>query len=329
MNKVLILSFSFEQEEEAFQALTDAGYEPVVWRSAERADASDEDLITYYQAMEEKPVAIIMGADFHITEEFLAQTEGLKCISLNCAGYDHIDQEACAKYGVEVVNVPRRNFDAVADLAMGLMLCGMRNIHKGDSNMRAGKWTEGIERSMAVSGKTLGIVGMGAIGKAVARRAKGFDMPIVAKSGSRDAKTAEEYGLTYLDDEEFFRTADVFILCCPDAPNTHHMINKESLALMKSSAVIVNPSRGGLIEIDDLYDALKERRIAMACLDAYEVEPLLESRLFELDNILLTPHIGGLADKQIHEVAVLSAENCVNLLADKYETLNMIVGGAK
>lgn len=296
----------------------------MLWAESTRKGATEDDLVAYYQAMPEKPVAIIMGADIEISEKFLSVAEGLAVISLNCAGYDHINLEACQRHGVKLVNVPRRNFDAVADLAWGLILSFMRNIPKADAGIRAGTWAKGVERSMAVSGKTLGIVGMGAIGQAVARRAVGFDMKLVAKSGSRRAEIAEKYGLTFLDDEEFFRTADIIVLCCPNNEDTYHMINRKTLSLMKSSAVLVNPSRGGLIDTDALYQALKERRIGGAALDAYEAEPLLESPLFELDNILLTPHIGGLADKQIHDVAVQSAQNCVAVLAGDDESLNMI-----
>lgn len=322
--KVLIISFSFEQEPDAFAALRDAGLEPVLWANKDRKGATEDDLVAYYLAMEEKPVAIVMGADIEITDKFLSVAEGLTVISLNCAGYDHIDLESCARHGIKLVNVPRRNFDAVADLAWGLILSYMRNIPKGDKAIRTGQWAKGVERSMAVSGKTLGIVGVGAIGQAVAKRAMGFDMNIVAKSGSRRADLAEKYGITYLDDEEFFRTADIIVLTCPLAENNYHMINRETLAMMKPTAVLINPSRGGLVDADALYEALKERRIGGAALDAYEEEPLLASPLFELDNILLTPHVGGLADKQIHDVAVLSAENCAAVLAGKEENLNMI-----
>ena len=324
--KVLVISFSFEQEPDAFDALKEAGLEPVLWAADSRKDATEEDLCAYWQAMEEKPVAIVMGADIPITETFLSQVKGLEVISLNCAGYDHVDLAACEKYGVKLVNVPRRNFDAVADLAWGLILSYMRNIPKANAAIRAGKWAQGVERSMAVSGKTLGIVGMGAIGQAVAQRAMGFHMDLVARSGSRKPEIAAKYNLRFLDDEEFFRTADIIVLCCPNTPETYHMVNEKTLGLMKKSAVLVNPSRGGLVDTEALYTALKNHQIAGAALDAYEEEPLLDSPLFELDNILLTPHIGGLADKQIHDVAVQSAVNCGQVLAGSTEELNMICG---
>lgn len=322
--KVLIISFSFEQEPEAFQTLRYGGFEPVLWESSTRKDATEDDLIAYWKAMPEKPVAIVMGADIAITDKFLSVAQGLRVISLNCAGYDHVDLEACTRHGVKLVNVPRRNFDAVADLAWGLILSLMRKIPQANTAIRAGKWAQGVERSMAVSTKTLGIVGMGAIGQAVARRAMGFDMKLVAKSGSRKQELAERFSLTYLEDEDFFRQADIIVLCCPSNADTYHMINQETLSMMKETAVLINPSRGALVDTQALYQALKDRRIAGAALDAYEEEPLLESPLFDLDNILLTPHIGGLADKQIHEVAVLSGKNCVAVLTGNTDNLNLI-----
>lgn len=321
---VLIISFSFEQEPDAFAALTEAGYEPVIWTSESRPDATEDDLVAFYQAMDPKPVAVVMGADVPITDKFLSVAQDVKVISLNCAGYDHVDLDACNAHHMALINVPRQNFDAVADLTWGQILCLMRNIARGNAAIRAGKWTEGVARSMAVSGKTLGIVGMGAIGKSVARRAKGFDMKIVAKSGSRRADVAEEFGLTYLDDEEFFSTADIIVLCCPLAEETYHLINAKTLALMKSSAVLINPARGGLVDTDALIEALKNHTIAGAALDAFDEEPLLESPLFELDNVLLTPHIGGLADKQIHDVAVASAKNCVAVLQGTVDPQKLI-----
>ena len=323
-NKVLIISFSFEQEPDAFQALRSAGLEPVLWASGDRKDAGEEELVAFWNALPEKPVGVVMGADVPITENFLSAARGLRVISLNCAGYDHVDLEACRRHGVQLVNVPRRNFDAVADLAWGLILSLMRNIPRGDAAIRAGRWAQGVERSMAVSGKTLGIVGMGAIGQAVARRAMGFDMRLVAKSGSRKPELARRYCLTYLDDAEFFSQSDIIVLCCPNTPNTCHMINRHTLGMMKPSAVLINPSRGGLVDTGALCEALRQGQIAGAALDAYEEEPLLESPLFGLENVVLTPHIGGLADKQIHDVAVLSAENCAAVLSGHTDNLNMI-----
>ncbi len=326
-NKVLIVSFSFEQEEEAFQVLRDGGYEPVLLAAKDRAGYTEDDFIAYWNGLSDKPAGILMGADIALGEKFAGQAEGLRAISLNCAGYDHLDLAAFQKANITVCNVPRQNYDAVADFTWGLILSLMRRIVEGDRAIRSGKWCEGVERGMAVSKKTIGIIGFGAIGQAVAKRATGFDMNILVSSTSRKPEPALKYNASYTDREALFREADIIVPTCPHVPETHHMINKDTIALMKRSAVVVNPSRGGIIDTQALYDALKSRRIAGAALDVYEEEPLYESRLFELDNVVLTPHMGGLADREIHNVAMQSAYNMVSLLDGK-TTGSEIIGGS-
>jgi phosphoglycerate dehydrogenase-like enzyme len=311
---ILIVSFTFRQVDAAFAELRNAGYHPVVYPECNATRISADELSAFWASLPEQPVAIVMGADAPITEEFLCKARTLKAISLNCAGYDHVDLDACGRHGVSVSNVSQRNFDAVADFAFGQILCLMRNHCLGDRAIRAGRWCEGVQRSAAVSGKTLGIVGMGAIGQAIAKRAKGFDMRVVAKSTAKKPELARQFDLTYPDDETFFATSDIVVLCCPHNEKTHHMINEKTLGQMKSSAYLINPSRGGLIDTLALCQALQNGAIAGAALDAFEDEPLLESQLFLLNNVLLTPHIGGLADRQIDEVAMHAARNCVALL---------------
>lgn len=313
-DKVMVLSFSFEQEPDAFETLREGGFEPLLWAQADRVDATEDDLVRYWAAMPEKPRGIVMGADIPVGEKFLSKASGLEAVSLNCAGYDHLDLEAFRRHGVKVCNVPRQNFSAVADLAFGQIISLMRRIPEGDRNIRAGKWCTGVERGRAVSGKVLGIVGLGAVGQAVAQRAKGFDMDIIVSSTSKKPELAQKYGVRYVDRETFFREADIIVLCCPANADTHHLVNRETLALMKDSAVIVNPSRGALIDTEALIEALKEKRIAGAAMDVFETEPLYESELFTLDNTVLTPHMGGLADREIRHVAVQSAKNMITQL---------------
>lgn len=312
-NKVLIVSFSFEQEQEAFEALTNRELEPILLAEKDRRGFDEEKLITFYQSLEEKPSGIIMGADIELGEKFAKACPNLEYISLNCAGSDHLDLEAFKNENVIVCNVPRQNFDAVADLVWGLIISLMRNIVIGDKNIRQGKWVEGVARGRAVSKKTLGIIGFGAIGQAVAKRASGFDMNVIASDPFKNTEVANQYNVTYVENEELFKEADIIVPNCPLLPSTHHLICKDTLAMMKDSAVIINASRGGVINTDDLIEALKKGVIAGAALDAFETEPLYESALFDLDNVICTPHMGGLADREIRNVAVKSAENAVCL----------------
>lgn len=312
--KVLILSFSFEQEEEAFTVLREAGMEPVLLAEKDRAGYTEADLISYWENLREKPSGLLMGADIPLGEAFAEKAEGLQAISLNCAGADHLDIPAFEKRGITICNVPRQNFDAVADLIWGLILAVMRRIPEGDRNIRKGKWCDGVARGYAVSRKTLGIISFGAIGQAVAKRAAGFDMQVLVSSTSEDPALAEKYGVTYADRETLFRESDILVPCCPLAPETYHVINRESIDCMKKEAVIVNAARGGIIDTDALCEALKGKRIAGAALDVFEEEPMYESELFQLDNVVLTPHMGGLADREIHQVAMQSAYHMIQLL---------------
>ena len=311
---VLILSFSFEQEAEAGALLRDGGFEPIVLPAADRAGWTERDLIAYWRALPQKPAGLLTGADIPLGVDFVRAAEGLRAVSLNCAGSDHLDLAAFRAADIPVCNVPRQNFDAVADFAWGLILSLMRRIPEGDRAIRAGRWCAGVERSMAVSRKTLGIIGFGAIGQAVAKRALGFDMRLLVSSTSRKPELAERYGATYVERERLFREADIVLPTCPLTPETHHLLNRDTLALMKPSAVVVNPSRGGIVDTSALAEAIRGGRIAGAALDVYEEEPLLQSELFALPNTVLTPHTAGLADREIHNVAMKAAEHMLRLL---------------
>lgn len=311
--KVLILSFSFEQEKEAFQVLEEAGLEPLLLAGKDREGYTERELLEYWEKLPEKPFGILMGADIPLGRKFAERAAGLRAISLNCAGFDHLDLAAFSKAGISVCNVPRQNFEAVADLIWGLMLAVMRRIPEGDRNIRRGNWCNGVERGYAVSGKKLGIVSLGAIGEAVVKRAQGFAMKILVNSTSEKPELAERYGLFYVDRKTLFQEADIIVPTCPLVLETYHMIDKEAISLMKREAVVINAARGGIIDTDALYEALRTGRIAGAGLDVYEKEPLYDSRLFKLDNVVLTPHMGGLADREIHQVAMRSAWNMVKL----------------
>ncbi len=321
--KVLIISFCLEEVPEALDVLRSAGLEPVIWPAKGRLHAKEQEFITYWRAMPEKPIGILMSAEVNITAAFLAAAPELKAVSLSCAGYDHINVDDCKQFGVKVCNVPRQNYDAVSDFIWGQILCLQRRIHLGDCNIRQGKWVDGVPWGSAVSGKTLGIIGLGAIGQAVAKRAVGFDMDILASSTSRRADLAAQYGLEYVDRETLFRESDILVLCCPANEDTFHLINEETLQLMKPGAVIINPSRGSLVDTEALTAALRNKVIAGAALDVFETEPLVDSELFELDNVLLTPHMAGLADREICHVGVVAAHNMVDLLTNPDSELSI------
>ena len=322
--KVLVISFSFEQEPEALQLLKDAGLDVTVWKDADRKGATEEDLIRLWNEMEEKPDGILIGADLPISRNVMEHTPGLKAVSLNCAGYDHLDLDALNEKTVRYCNVPRQNFSAVADLTWGLLIAAMRGIPNAERNLRSGNWVDGVARGVAVSGKTLGIVGFGAIGRAVAKRAQGFDMEVIAYTRHPREEFEDEYHMKYVSFDELLERSDVVVLCCAANESTYHIIDREALHKMKKTAFLINPARGSLVDTEALIEALQNGEIKGAGIDAYEEEPLLESPLFELNNVVLTPHIGGLADREIHNVAMKAAKNMVELLTDPDSSLTIV-----
>ncbi|MBN1552076.1 NAD(P)-binding domain-containing protein, partial [bacterium] len=260
---------------------------------------------------------MISGADITLTEQFLSQARGLKYISLNCSGYDHIDLDAARANKIQVSNVQRMNYNAVADFTWGMILALMRRINEGDKSIRSGKWCDEVKMGIAVSEKKMGIIGLGSIGQAVARRAKGFDMTLISDSRKRDPKIAAKYDITYVSREDLLSSSDIIVLTCPLVEETRHMISHNEFKKMKSDAVLINPSRGGIIDTEALIWALQNGIIAGAALDVFETEPLYSSGLFDLPNVLLTPHMAGLADREISLVAQRAAVNMVDFLLGK------------
>lgn len=218
----------------------------------------------------------------------------LKLIANIGVGLDHIDLPAARELGVAVSNTPVVTEDT-ADLAFALMLASCRKLSASERFLRSDDWASGMgQLGIRVHGKTLGIVGMGAIGEAVARRAKGFGMNILYTS--RGAKPAVETSLgarfcSSLDD--LLTQADIVSLNCDLNPQTHHLINADALSKMKPGAVLINAGRGPLIDEEALIKALKAGQLGAVGLDVYEYEPQVSPALMEFNNVTLTPHIGS------------------------------------
>ncbi len=227
-------------------------------------------------------------------------------------GYNHIDVAAARAAGVAVTNTPGAVTDATADIAMTLMLMTCRRAGEGERMVRAGKW-EGWHPTqllgMHVSGKTLGIVGMGRIGKAIARRAQGgFGMKVVFYNRSAVADPGvEATQLATL--AEVMATADVVVLAVPASPETHHLIDAAALAAMRPSAYLVNIARGDVVDEAALIEALREGRIAGAGLDVYEFEPKVPEALVAMENVTLLPHLGTSALEVRVSMGMMAVEN--------------------
>lgn len=243
----------------------------------------------------------------------------LKVVANVAVGYDNIDVPACSERGVVATNTPGVLTDATADIAFGLILMATRRLGEGERLIRSGqawKWGMFFLLGSSLQGKTLGVVGMGGIGQATARRAKAFGMDVVYQSRSEiDPVIAAELDARRVDLDELLATSDVVSLHCPYGPATHHLIGAEQLAAMKSSAFLVNTARGPIVDEDALATALREGAIAGAGLDVYEQEPRVHPGLLELDNVALLPHLGSATVETRTAMAMLAADNALAVLS--------------
>jgi D-3-phosphoglycerate dehydrogenase len=254
---------------------------------------------------------VIAGLD-EFGEKVLKSSNRLKVISRYGVGIDNIDMEAAKRLGIFVINTPDVNTQAVADLTFGLILSVSRKIPQSHQSTRKGRWERFIGRE--VYGKRLGIIGLGRIGKAVANRAKGFEMEIIAYDVQRDESFAETLEIKFLPLDDLLMEADFVTLHCGLNPQTKGLIGPRELGLMKETAYLINTARGELVNERALYEALKEGKIAGAGLDVYEQEPPLESPLLSLENAVTTGHIAAYTDEAIKEMALASVNNLLSAL---------------
>ena len=246
-----------------------------------------------------------------------AAGEGLKVVANMAVGYDNIDVVAAKVRGIVVTNTPGVLDEATADVAFLLMLAAARRLGEGERMLRAGRWEwwgPKQLRGFDVWGKRVGIVGMGRIGLAVARRARGFGMEILYHNRSRRVDAEEELGARYLKLDDLLRESDFVSIHTPLTGDTRHLIGERELGLMKPTSVLVNTSRGPVVDEGSLADALGEGRIFAAGLDVYEEEPKVHPKLLELENVVLAPHIGSATFETRDRMATLAAENLVAVL---------------
>ena len=254
-----------------------------------------------------------------VDAELLARAPDLKMVA-NCGvGYDNIDVTACSARGILVSNTPGVLTEATAELTWALLLAISRNVVSGDAYTRAGKfrfWAPLHFLGSEVSGKTLGIVGMGRIGQAVARRAAGFNMPVCYHNRSPlPAETVAGFKGEAVSLDALLERADIVSLHLPLTPDTRHLIDAAALERMKSSAFLVNTARGPVVDEAALVAALKAGRIAGAALDVYEDEPTLAPGLADLSNVVLLPHMGSATWETRTRMTALAVENLLAGLA--------------
>ena len=256
----------------------------------------------------------IAGLD-HFTARVIESAQNLRVISRYGAGVDRVDLSAAKARNIVICNTPGANSNAVADLTFALLLCTARKVSVLDRKTREGQWprSTGIE----LYGKTIGILGLGAIGKAVARRALGFSMKIMAYDPFIDKKYAESNGIIPADFDMVTQEADFLCLHLPLTGETRHIISEDVMKTMKKGTIIVNTARGGLIDEAAAYKFLVSGHLGGMGLDVYEVEPPQKSPLFELENVVLTPHTASHTIEATTAMAEMSVQNLIDVLSGK------------
>jgi glyoxylate reductase len=261
--------------------------------------------------------AIIPMGAHPIPEPVLAAAPRLRIVAVAAVGYNIVDVAAATRRGILVTNTPGVLTDTTADMAWALMLGVARRVPESDRFVRAGKWT-GVYWSQLmgadVHGRTLGVIGLGRIGQAIARRAQGFGMRVLYHERTPDPEAARGVGAEYRTKTDLLRESDFVVLSIPLTPETRHLIGAAELALMKPTAFLVNVARGPVVDEAALVEALGAKRIAGAGLDVFEEEPKLHPGLLGLENLALTPHIGSASGATRRRMATRAAENCIAAL---------------
>lgn len=254
---------------------------------------------------------IIAGLD-PITSRVLRHGKRLKVISRYGVGIDTVDLSTATELGIVVTNTPGANSTAVAELSLALMLDVARHVSEADREVRGGAWRRytGVE----LTRKVLGIVGTGRIGKTLAKLVKGFEMTVLCFDIMPDYVWAHEAGAVYVSLDELLVQSDFISIHVPLVEGTHHLIGEKQLELIKSTSIVVNTSRGGIVDEKALYIALKEGRLAGAGLDVVESEPPLESPLARLDNVVMTSHLGANTAEAVSAMGVAASCNLVDVL---------------
>jgi len=252
--------------------------------------------------------ALIVRSAVQADAELLSHAKKLRVIGRAGVGVDNIDLDAATRQGIAVMNTPGANAVAVAEQTLGMMLAMARHLCRADALMHAGRWEKKSLQGTELRGKTLGIAGLGRIGMEVARRARAFGMTLVAHDPFVSAGVAKEQGIRLTSLDELYAAADYITLHVGLTPQTTGMINQASLKKMKKGVRLVNCARGELIQEADLIEALKQGQVAAAALDVFTEEPLKQSPLMTMENVILTPHIGGATHEAQEAVGVQIAQ---------------------
>jgi gluconate 2-dehydrogenase len=264
---------------------------------------------------------IICALTDRIDDALLAACPQLKVVANMAVGYNNIDVPACTARGVQVTNTPGVLDDSTADLAWTLLLATARRLTEAEAYVRAGDWKGWHLKQLLgidVHHATLGIIGMGRIGQVIAKRAAGFDMQVLYYNRTRlNVAIEERLGARCVDKNQLLAQSDFVVLQAPYSPETHHLIGAAELKRMKPTAILINSTRGGVVDDAALIEALKNGTIRAAGLDVFEGEPKLNPGFLELKNVVLAPHIGSSTEATRRAMAMTAATNAVAVVTGK------------
>jgi D-3-phosphoglycerate dehydrogenase len=258
---------------------------------------------------------VIVRSRTTITKEMIDKADKCKIIARVGVGLDNVDQEAAKAKNIRVINAVEGAMNAVAELVLGLMLSLARQTARGDRSIRNGQWLKNELKGTELRGKYLGIIGLGNIGKRLGRLARALNMNIIGYDVIPiDEEFSKEVGLMKADLDTLLQSSDYISIHVPLLDSTYHLINAQKIATMKKTAKIINTSRGGVVDEDALYDALKNGLLGGAALDVFEKEPAIGTKLVELDNVILTPHIGAQTKEAQSLAANIIGEKIIQIL---------------
>lgn len=309
MNNVLITSSEFARDHwsEMEQLFTEKNYHAVLYSGKQAMKA--EEICDWVQKYEARALLVYSSSD-EVTRQVFATCPSLKVISRHGVGVENIDLTAAAQYGIAVKTTEQCNdFEAVADLTLGLMVNLARQIGESCQELKAGRWVRRIGSN--VWRKTLGIMGFGRIGQAVAKRAAAFDMEILVYDPYLDSVRFADRRIVFCDKEELLRASDFVTLHCRLNESTKHLIDSAELNQMKPTAFLINTARAGLVSQSSLYQALSSSMIAGAAIDVFNTEPATADPLLKsgLKNLVLTPHIGSYTRETLEQMDRLAVLN--------------------
>lgn len=309
--KILVTPTSFSKPVNALSKKTIEAFADEIVYNETGGPLKGEALISLLSGVD----GYIAGLDYITREVIERAPDSLKVISRYGAGIDRVDMDACTERGILVCNTPGTNSVAVAELAFGLMLSVARNIPYLHNSVERGEWvrSEGIE----LRGKALGILGMGAIGKNLAVRARAFGMKVMAYDPFFDGAFAATHGVTQVNINELIELSDFISLHLPLNDETRHIINSAAIDRMKKGAVIINTARGGLIDEAAAADAVRSGKLHGLGLDAFEQEPLVNSPLLGLPRVVFTPHAGAHTAEAVSGMGEMAVNNCIEVLSGK------------